>query len=126
MDTTISPTNRSRLSNGTSLHLAKVDGRTSEARRWRDVYRELVATLGGENKVSEPQRFAVRRVASMVVGSELLDAKIANGVSVDLDVYLRLSSTIARTLRSLGIVDEVDDEDEQLSLQAFLDQRAAG
>ena len=126
MTTAISSTNRSKVSNGTSLHLAKVDGRQPEARRWRDIYRALVEAIGGEGKISEPQRMAVRRVASMAVAGELMDASIANGVLVDMDVYLRLSGTIGRILRSLDLVDGVDDEEDQPSLQDFLDRRAAG
>ena len=53
---------RSRLTNGRDL-LPGVDGRSTWARLLRDVSSAMYVHLGGEDRISEPQRMLVRRVA---------------------------------------------------------------
>ena len=57
---------RSRITNGSAL-LAGVDGRSSYARRLRDVMVLHLSDLGGEDNVSEAERSLVRRAAVLTV-----------------------------------------------------------
>lgn len=45
--TSPSQTSRSKVANGNALFVSDVDGRTKEARRFRDVLGEIIADLGG-------------------------------------------------------------------------------
>jgi len=105
-----SSTTKARISNGSTLHLGKVDGRGAEARRWRDVYKELVGSLGGPDRMSLGQRILVRRAASLIVNSELLDAAIASGEPFNPEDHVRLVNVLSRTLQSLGIEMALPEE----------------
>ena len=77
VDTGVRPTARSRLTNGRELFLGEVDGRSREARRYRDVYAGLVAHLGGADVVTEPRRHLAKRASALVVWCEVEEAKLA-------------------------------------------------
>ena len=98
-----SSSTKARISNGSTLHLGKVDGRGAEARRWRDIYKELVDNLGGPEKMTLGQRILVRRATSLIVNTELVDASIAAGEPFNPDDHVRLVNVLSRTLQSLGI-----------------------
>jgi len=98
------PEARSRVTNGKQLFLGAVDGRSREARRWRDLYHSFLNQTGNKHDQM------VRSLASLVLRREQLDARIAVGEDIDTDLLLRLCGTINRTMAKLGIV--ADDEDE--------------
>ena len=52
---------RSRVTNGRKL-VAAVDGRSAEARRYRDLVMSLADDLGGALAVTEAQRALIRQV----------------------------------------------------------------
>jgi hypothetical protein len=94
--------NRSKISNGSRM-LAGVDGRSAEARRYRDVAIALADDLSGQDKLSEPAKILVRQAAALTVQVESLQAKIVSGRDIDLEQLTRLSSVLSRTLHRLGI-----------------------
>ncbi len=94
---------RSRITNGSTLHLGYVDGRTEAARRFRDVLSEIASDLGGSESLSEAQRQLARRAAMMSVQCETLEAKSIAGEEIDLDLYGALSDRIGRAFTRLGI-----------------------
>jgi hypothetical protein len=93
---------RSALTNDPLL-LRGVDGRSVEARRYRDVAIALADDLGGQDKLSEPSKILVRQAAAMTVQVESLQSKIVSGQDVNLEQLTRLSNVLGRTLQRLGL-----------------------
>ncbi len=75
------PTQRSRVTNGSAL-LPNIDGRSSWARRCRDVLALHVSDLGGDEAVSEAERSICRRAAVLTTELELLEARFAQSGEV--------------------------------------------
>ena len=95
-------TTRSRITNGKQL-LAGIDGRTADARRYRDLAASLADDLGGAAGLSEAQRALVRQAAAMIVQSERLQSSILRGELVDSEQLTRLANVVARILTRLGL-----------------------
>jgi hypothetical protein len=91
---------RSAVSNGTRL-LAGVDGRSSTARRFRDLIAELTAEAGGAEGLSAADRSAIRQAATIMLRAEQVQAAIVRGEAVDSDTLIRLSSEARRVLAGL-------------------------
>ena len=100
---TPSPTTRSRVSNGRELFLGEVDGRSREARRYRDVYAGLVAHLGGADVVTEPRRHLAKRASALVVWAEMEEARLATGEVLDVQTYTTAVNALRRLLVDLGL-----------------------
>lgn len=103
-----SPTLRSRVTNGKQL-LANVDGRTADARRYRDLCLSLADDLGGAAGLTEAQRALVRQAAAMIVQSERLQSAVLRGELVDVEQLTRLANAATRILTRLGIKRAVRD-----------------
>ena len=97
------PEARSRVSNGKALFLTNIDGRSIVARRFRDVLAAISSDLGGTDRLSEGQKQLARRAASLAVQSELVEADMAKGRTIDLEDYVRLVNALCRTLGALGL-----------------------
>jgi hypothetical protein len=93
---------RSRITNGSKL-VAAVDGRSAEARRYKDVALNLADDLGGAAGLTEAQRAIVRQVAAMTVQSEKLQGAVLRGEPVDVEQLTRLSNALSRMLHRLGL-----------------------
>jgi hypothetical protein len=98
--TPMSRTARSRVTNGRML--SGVDGRSAEARRYRDLVSSFAADLGDPAKLSESVRTLVRQAAVNVVVSEKLQAAIVRGEIVDLEQATRVANVAARCLARLA------------------------
>ncbi len=98
-----SPTTRSRLTNGRDLFLGDVDGRSREARRYRDVYAALIAHLGGEDHASEVKRHLAKRASALIVWAEVEEAKLATGEVLDVQTYTTAVNALRRLLGDLGL-----------------------
>ena len=131
--TTKSPSNRSRLTNGSALFLGEVDGRSASARRWRDLYEDLTGALGGEGVLSTVHIQLCRRSVTLAVLLEDMESAIATkgngtGGNCDPDLadrYIKASGALLRVLRSLGLdVTVQPGEDDVLSLEAYLSAKA--
>jgi predicted ABC-type transport system involved in lysophospholipase L1 biosynthesis ATPase subunit len=93
--------NRSRVTNGKMI--AGVDGRSAEARRYRDLAMSFADDLGGAACLTEAQRALVFQAASLVVQSEALNGAMIRGELVDVEQQTRVANALGRTLNRLGI-----------------------
>ena len=98
-----SKTTRSRIANGSTLHAGDVDGRSVEARRFRDLLSEIASDLGGSDTLSEAQRQLSRRAAMLSVQGEKMEADAIAGGSIDLDAYGALADRLSRLFARLGV-----------------------
>ncbi len=96
-------TTRSAIANGSRLHVAEVDGRTAEARRFRDVLSEILSDLGGNEGLSEGQRQLSRRAAMLSVRGELMEAEAVKSGDMDLAAYGSLTDQLGRVFNRLGL-----------------------
>jgi hypothetical protein len=92
---------RSRVTNGSKL-IAGVDGRTAEARRFKDVAMSLADDLGGAAALTEAQRALVKQAASLVVQSESLQGAMLRGEAISDEQMTRVANSLSRTLSRLG------------------------
>ena len=95
---------RSRITNQSALFLEGVDGRTAIARRWRDLYGEIIADLGGAAALSEVERQLARRCATLSVEAEAMEAASAGGDGeLDVDRYVVLTNALGRAASKIGL-----------------------
>lgn len=97
---------RSKVSNGSCLFAEHVDGRSTWARRFRDLVALHVADLGGPAGLSEAQRSLIRRVVTLETEMERLECKFAKdsgGSNRMLDRYMRMANNLRRFLITLGL-----------------------
>jgi len=88
-------TSRSKISNGTRLH-QNVDGRSSSARRFRDLLASLQVEIGGS--LNEADQSLTRQAAMLLLKSEEMQAAAIRGEPIDSDQLIRLASTSKRIL----------------------------
>jgi hypothetical protein len=84
--------------------LAKIDGRTREAKLMREVEAELTKHVGGKPSVT--QQRLIERIAWLTLRMEMLDrAVLARGEMNECDsrTYLAWSNSLSRALRDLGL-----------------------
>ena len=93
---------RSRVTNHADL-LPDLDGRSSAARRFRDLVSAFVADMGGLDNCSEIKLGLLRRLAATTVQAELLEARMVNGEAVDIQTLCTLASTTVRLSTRLGL-----------------------
>lgn len=97
---------KAALTNGHKV-IDQIDGRSSVARRIRDLVAAYVNDLGGADVMSEAQHTLVRRAAIMSVQLEQMETRFAieDGRTDPkaLDVYQRTTNTLRRLLESLRI-----------------------
>jgi hypothetical protein len=93
---------RSRVTNHKDL-LPKLDGRSSAARRFRDLVNSYIADMGGADQCSDIKLGLLRRLAAVTVQSELIEARMINGEAVDIGTLCTLASTTVRLSQRLGI-----------------------
>jgi hypothetical protein len=121
----MAPQARSRVSNGRMFADQTVDGRTSWARRLRDLLVLHINDLGGEANISAAEHSICRRIAAITVELELLEKKFAlkgTGASADdLDLYLRAANSVRRMLETIGLQRRSKDV---TSLSDYLKQHA--
>jgi hypothetical protein len=112
-------TARSRVTNGKPFD--GVDGRSANARRFRDLIDAFSRDLGGMSQLSEADRSLVRQAATLTVRSEQLQAAIVRGEPVDPDELIRLTNTARRTLAGI----RRKEQPKPLGLGDYLAQRGA-
>lgn len=126
---------KSRITNGTRLvnrtaskvPLSHVDGRSIHMRRFRDLLSIHISDLGGETNTSEAERSLCRRAATITVMLERIEFEMAltsGDVSAfRIDQYQRLSGTLNRLLKTIGL--KRISKDVTPSLSDYLRQKAA-
>lgn len=120
------PTAKSRITNGRTL-LANVDGRSLWARRLRDLIELHVADLGGPDAISEAEKSIVRRVATLTVELERLEAEFAQAGGADaegLDLYQRTAGNLRRLLDAIGIKRRARDVTPDLKTYVAMKEQA--
>lgn len=98
-----SRTTRAAVSNGSRLHAGEVDGRSVEARRFRDILSEITSDLGGSDTLSEGQRQLARRASMLSVRGELMEAEAVKSGEMDLAAYGSLTDQLGRVFNRLGL-----------------------
>jgi hypothetical protein len=93
---------RSRVTNGSKL-VAGLDGRTAEARRYRDLQLSYADDAGGAASLTQAQRALVAQAADLTVQAELLRSAMLNGEDVDLERQTAVCNALIKTLTRLGI-----------------------
>jgi hypothetical protein len=93
---------RSKITNHQGL-LPGLDGRSSAARRFRDLIGAYIVDMGGLDHCSEIKLGLLRRLAATTVQAELLEAQMVNGVAVDIGTLCTLASTTVRLSTRLGL-----------------------
>jgi hypothetical protein len=83
--------------------LQNVDGRTSIARRYKDIFSAILVDQGGEDRCAEARIQLVRRFAAAACLAEQLETNLANGVQVSISEHALLCSTLSRLAARIGI-----------------------
>lgn len=91
---------RSAVTNGSKL-LRGVDGRSPEARRFRDILESLRAEFKAD--LSEGDLALCRQAAGLTVKAEAIQATIVQGGDVDTSQLVRVTNALTRTLKELGL-----------------------
>ncbi|WP_220149774.1 hypothetical protein [Sphingomonas aracearum] len=81
--------------------LSGVDGRSLEARRYREILAALVSDMGGDP--SEAQEQIARRAAMLAIWCEGQDTAAALGTPIDVAAYTTASNALRRLLETLGL-----------------------
>jgi len=96
---------RSRVTNGAIL--PGVDGRSTWARRLRDLMALHVSDLGGDANVSESERAIIRRAAVIITELERMERDFALSEGApgipELEMYQRMANTMRRLLEAVGL-----------------------
>ena len=95
------PKTRSAVSNRTRL-FAQTDARSAWGRRYRDLVHDIGRDLGGVETLPELKLALVRRAAALVTECEKLEARLAEGEEVDVDLLGRLTGHTRRLAEILG------------------------
>jgi hypothetical protein len=93
---------RARVTNHADL-LPGLDGRTSAARRFRDLVSGYIADMGGLDRCSEIKIGLLRRLAATTVAAEQLESRMVNGEEIDIGQLCTLASTAVRISQRLGL-----------------------
>lgn len=120
--TSIVLNNRSRVTNGAAVFPRGLDGRTAEARRFKDVLADLVEHLGGTDWASEPQKHLARRAAALIVSCERAEKSLATGDEFDVAEYTTAANSLRRLLTDLGL--ERKPRDVTPGLARYLEETA--
>lgn len=100
----VSKHNRSRLSNNAQRFLDRADGRTKHGRRYRDIYLDLVAHLGGADNVSVTRHHLVKRTAALITWCECVeDDFIADPKTIEIAGYTTGVNALRRLLVDIGL-----------------------
>ena len=97
------PALRSAVTNGTRVFLTRGGELSVVGRRWKDLYLAIVADRGGDDQLSEGQRQLVRRIVTLAIEAEIMEAERAEGKDLNLDAYVTLTNALGRALGRLGL-----------------------
>jgi hypothetical protein len=109
--------------------LARPDMRSKKGRLLKQVRTGLIAHLGGEEKLSAPQRALIERIAMLSLRCALLDQKVVDGTFTEYDAktYLAFTNSLTRTMTALGLERAAPRPvDPIVALRAHIATRAAG
>jgi hypothetical protein len=81
--------------------VAKVDGRTREARRYRDLFKAFADEAGGVETLSASAQQLIRRLAQVSIELELQESQRASGQAIDPVAFVTLVNSQRRLLKDL-------------------------
>jgi hypothetical protein len=102
--------------------LAGVDGRTTQARRFKEVFTNITQDLGGDP--TEAQKAIAARAATLCVWCEAAEVEFASGGELDVATYSTVSNAMRRLLTDLGL--ERRSRDVTPSLSDYIAGKGAG
>ena len=95
---------KSAVTNGNRLFAPeRMDGRTHLAMRFRDLNDDIIADLGGRDRLSTGQLQLVRRAATLSVTAEGMEVDAVSGKAFDIDLYEQLTDRLGRCFQRLGL-----------------------
>lgn len=119
---------KSRVANGSEI-LPGVDGRSREARRYREIVHALLADAGPIEQIGAAKRELIRRFAGAALLAEQQEAKITRGEAVDASEHATLCSLLTRLAARIGIGQSkksfVPSVDDYLATKALNDKTAS-
>ena len=118
-------TYRSSVTNGRLFNADTVDGRTANARRFRDLYFGLIEGAGGPEVLGCRELQLCRRGAAMAVQIEMMENDLAAGRVIDFNRFNSATNTLLRIFRELDADDDVFEEDEAEDLEILQEHYAA-
>ncbi len=89
------------MANGSTV-LSQIDGRSAEARRFRDIVINLASDLGGLAELSEHDAALVRHAAALTMQSEVMQRAAVRGEAVDTEQLVRITNALTRTLSAVN------------------------
>ena len=95
--------NKSRITNGRDLLPGDVDGRSAEARRFRDIVNAVLVDQGGIDRCTEARFQLIRRFAAACVMAEQMEGRLVLGEVIDIERHSLLCSTLVRIAQRIGI-----------------------
>jgi hypothetical protein len=78
-------------------------GDTRWARRFRDIYLEVLADQGGEARCSETRKQLIRRLAAHAVIAEQIEIGLAAGEDIDIERHALQTSSLVRVAQRIGL-----------------------
>jgi hypothetical protein len=114
---------RSAVTNRSRLFVEGGDGNSPWTRRMRDVIELHLSDLGGIDAASEAEKSIVRRIATLTIELERIEARLsATRTPSDhsIEMYQRCANTLRRLLETIGIHRR--QRDVTPTLQGFLDK----
>ena len=92
----------SKVTSGAEL-LPGIDGRSTTARRYRDLVVHLITDQGGADNISEVRAALIRRFAAAACLAEEIEARVCRNEQIDLDDHAQLVSSLVRLANHLGL-----------------------
>jgi hypothetical protein len=112
---------RSRVSNGAKL-LPLTDGRSASFRRYRDLFEDICADLGGIDHLSTGEQQLARRAAKLSAECERLEAlSYRDPESFDVNAYGMICDRLGRLFGRLGLKRAMHDSDPPQLTVRFVD-----
>jgi hypothetical protein len=102
-----------------------MDGRSPIAKRRKDMIADLVAALGGQERVTAVQMSGIVRAAELAVLASTTRARALSGdTTVDMAALVRLEGASARAIKALNLPAQSDGPKPQ-SLSDYLARKVA-
>jgi hypothetical protein len=112
-DAEAKPTHRSRVTNGSEI-LPGIDGRSGQARRYRDILSALREHMGGNPTIT--QEIAARRLATLAAWAEEQEATALLGdEKLDIQAFTTAVNSMRRLVIDLGLQAVMKDATPTLS-----------
>jgi hypothetical protein len=104
--------------------LEDLDGRTTAARRTRDLVAGLESDLGGADRLTTGMRELVKRIAIAGAVAEDIEVRWLDGGRIDVSEYSTLINTQRRLLATIGL--ERRPHDVTPTLEAYAEMKREG